>query len=177
MRQLAGHHGCVNALGWSTNGERLVSGSDDLHLCVWNPEEKTQTPQLRFRTGIKRYFILHPQLCMNMHPQLSVLPCPSFQMPSGHRQNIFQTKFLPYSSDREIVTTSRDGDVRLTTLDNCGLPVRFDETSPTRLLAKHTASAHKLCFIPPTQVIFSCGEDGQVCGRSQTSGRRKRLLV
>jgi len=130
MRQLAGHHGCVNALGWSTNGERLVSGSDDLHLCVWNPEEKTQTPKLRFRTG--------------------------------HRQNIFQTKFLPHSSDRTIVTTSRDGEVRLTILDNCGAPIPFDETNPTRVLAKHDASAHKLCFIPQTQVILSCGEDGKV---------------
>ena len=32
---LSGHSGCVNALSWSEDGQRLVSGSDDFRLCVW----------------------------------------------------------------------------------------------------------------------------------------------
>lgn len=32
---LSGHAGCVNALSWSEDGQRLVSGSDDFRLCVW----------------------------------------------------------------------------------------------------------------------------------------------
>ena len=32
---------------------------------------------------------------------------------SGHTSNVFQSKFLPYSGDTLIATTSRDGQVRL----------------------------------------------------------------
>lgn len=46
--------------------------------------------------------------------------------------------------------------------DNTGVPVRHSAQSPTRLLGKHEDSAHKLAFIPQTQVILSCGEDGLV---------------
>ncbi|KAL7747919.1 DDB1- and CUL4-associated factor 6 [Sorochytrium milnesiophthora] len=34
-RKLTGHHGCVNTLSWSDNGEWLLSGSDDRHLHIW----------------------------------------------------------------------------------------------------------------------------------------------
>ena len=39
---------------------------------------------------------------------------------SGHRANIFQSKFLPNSSNMKIVTTGRDGEVRLAQLDETG---------------------------------------------------------
>ena len=39
---------------------------------------------------------------------------------SGHRANIFQSKFLPNSSSMKIVTTGRDGEVRLAQLDETG---------------------------------------------------------
>ena len=35
--QLIGHEGCVNCVQWSDNGELLASGSDDLHVIVWDP--------------------------------------------------------------------------------------------------------------------------------------------
>ena len=38
----------------------------------------------------------------------------SFQ--SGHTSNVFQSKFLPLTGDTHIVTTSRDGQVRLAEL-------------------------------------------------------------
>ena len=32
---------------------------------------------------------------------------------SGHKSNVFQTKFLDLNGDRHIISTSRDGQVRL----------------------------------------------------------------
>ena len=33
-QSLVGHSGCVNALSWSEDGARIVSGSDDFRLCI-----------------------------------------------------------------------------------------------------------------------------------------------
>ncbi len=35
-RCLEGHLGCVNTLSFSPNGELLLSGSDDLRICLWD---------------------------------------------------------------------------------------------------------------------------------------------
>lgn len=35
-RKLANHEGCVNTVAFNPTGERLVSGSDDLHINVWD---------------------------------------------------------------------------------------------------------------------------------------------
>ena len=39
---------------------------------------------------------------------------------SGHTSNVFQSKFLPLTGDTHIVTTSRDGQVRLAELSETG---------------------------------------------------------
>lgn len=36
-KQLVAHDGCVNCVQWSEDGELLASGSDDLHVIVWDP--------------------------------------------------------------------------------------------------------------------------------------------
>lgn len=35
-RKLDKHEGCVNTVSFTQDGERLVSGSDDLYVNVWN---------------------------------------------------------------------------------------------------------------------------------------------
>lgn len=35
-KTLRGHEGCVNCLQWNTGGTLLASGSDDLHIRIWN---------------------------------------------------------------------------------------------------------------------------------------------
>ncbi|XP_046437062.1 WD and tetratricopeptide repeats protein 1-like [Daphnia pulex] len=35
--ELTGHGGCVNCLEWNSDGSILASGSDDLHIILWNP--------------------------------------------------------------------------------------------------------------------------------------------
>ncbi|CAG5126463.1 unnamed protein product [Candidula unifasciata] len=36
-KELEGHGGCVNCLEWNERGSILVSGSDDLHVILWDP--------------------------------------------------------------------------------------------------------------------------------------------
>ena len=35
-RKLANHEGCVNTVAFNPTGDRLVSGSDDLHINIWD---------------------------------------------------------------------------------------------------------------------------------------------
>eukprot|EP01122_Echinamoeba_exundans_P001416 TRINITY_DN1147_c0_g1_i1.p1 TRINITY_DN1147_c0_g1~~TRINITY_DN1147_c0_g1_i1.p1 ORF type:complete len:618 (-),score=103.64 TRINITY_DN1147_c0_g1_i1:53-1906(-) len=49
-RVLKAHTGCVNTVGWSENGELLISGSDDTSLCIWNYHENGALKQ-QFATG------------------------------------------------------------------------------------------------------------------------------
>ncbi|KAF8796559.1 DDB1- and CUL4-associated factor 8-like [Argiope bruennichi] len=49
MYKMKKHDGCVNALNFNTTGTRLVSGSDDLHVIVWN--WTISEPVLEYRSG------------------------------------------------------------------------------------------------------------------------------
>ncbi|XP_010646524.1 uncharacterized protein LOC100251996 isoform X2 [Vitis vinifera] len=75
---------------------------------------------------------------------------------SGHINNVFQAKFMPYTDDRSIVTCAADGQVRRAQILESG---RVETT----LLAKHQGRAHKLAIEPGSPYIFyTCGEDGLV---------------
>ncbi|XP_031123351.1 DDB1- and CUL4-associated factor 8 [Ipomoea triloba] len=76
--------------------------------------------------------------------------------PSGHLDNIFQAKFMPFTDDRKIVTASADGQVRL------GQVLENGEVD-TKRLGKHQGRVHSLAVEPGSPYIFySCGEDGFV---------------
>jgi len=51
MTELTGHTGCVNALGWSSDDQFIVSGSDDKCINLYNALGKDRTPRSRFFTG------------------------------------------------------------------------------------------------------------------------------
>ncbi|XP_061352042.1 uncharacterized protein LOC133297011 [Gastrolobium bilobum] len=79
-----------------------------------------------------------------------------FGYPSGHSDNIFQTKIMPFTDDCRIVTSAGDGQVRL------GL-VQEDGRVDTTLLGKHHGSVYKLAVEPGSpHILYSCGEDGFV---------------
>ncbi|KAL4592225.1 hypothetical protein LXL04_005213 [Taraxacum kok-saghyz] len=76
--------------------------------------------------------------------------------PSGHVDNIFQAKIMPFTDDRTIVTSAADGQVRLGQIAENGKP-------HTKKLGKHHGRVHKLAVEPGSPHIFySCGEDGLV---------------
>ncbi len=79
------------------------------------------------------------------------------QYESGHKSNVFQTKFVPYSGDTQIVTCARDGQIRLALISSDGTHIG------TKRLAKHADSCHKLSIEYDSSNLFlSCGEDGVV---------------
>ncbi|CAA7020699.1 unnamed protein product [Microthlaspi erraticum] len=75
---------------------------------------------------------------------------------SGHSDNIFQAKFMPFSDDRSIVTSAADGQVRFSQILECG-------KVETCMLGKHQGQVHSLAVEPGNPFTFyTCGEDGVV---------------
>ena len=95
------------------------------------------------------------------------------QFNSGHKANVFQSKFLP--GDLLITSCSRDGQVAKIPLINLSrnhsphFKVRLAELSvtgslrSTKKLAQHRGPAHKMTLLPDSPyIVLSAGEDGQV---------------
>lgn len=77
-----------------------------------------------------------------------------FAFDSGHRSNVFQCKFMPYTGDCHLVSCARDGQVRLAELSSTGA------CRVTKKLAHHRGAAHKLALLSgSSHVFYSCGED------------------
>lgn len=90
---------------------------------------------------------------------------------SGHHNNVFQAKFMPYTDDRSIVTCAADGQVRLAQILESG-------KVETKLLAKHHERAHKLTIEPgSSHVFYTCGEDGLVQHIDLRSGAATSLFT
>ena len=73
------HDGCVNTAAWNTCGDLLCTGSDDRRAKIW-------------RT----------------HYDFSQLE-EGGDVATGHQANIFHCSFVPYASDRQILTCAADG--------------------------------------------------------------------
>ncbi|KAK4440786.1 DDB1- and CUL4-associated factor 8 [Sesamum alatum] len=79
-----------------------------------------------------------------------------FSYPSGHLDNIFQARIMPFTDDRKIVTSSADCQVRLSQVLENG-------SVETKRLSKHQGRVHRLAVEPGSPYVFySCGEDGFV---------------
>ncbi|KAK0603559.1 hypothetical protein LWI29_006266 [Acer saccharum] len=80
----------------------------------------------------------------------------SFSYSSGHLDNIFQIRIMPFTDDQNIVTSSADGQVRL------GQVLEGGQVE-TKRLGKHQGRVHKLAVEPGCpHILYSCGEDGFV---------------
>ncbi len=75
---------------------------------------------------------------------------------SGHNNNVFQAKAMPFSNERVIVTCAADGQVRVSEMKD-------DGEVHTRGLMQHRGRAHKLAIDPNSpNLVLSTGEDGYV---------------
>ncbi|WRX34264.1 WD40 repeat - like 10, partial [Theobroma cacao] len=75
---------------------------------------------------------------------------------SGHLDNIFHARIIPFADEKKIVTSPADGQVRLGEILENG-QVR------TRKLGEHQGRVHNLAVDPGSPHIFySSGEDGLV---------------
>ncbi|CAK9170181.1 unnamed protein product [Ilex paraguariensis] len=76
--------------------------------------------------------------------------------PSGHLDNVFQARIMPFTDDCKIVSAAADGQVRLGQLSENG-------QVETKRLGKHQGRVHKLAVEPGSPYIFySSGKDGFV---------------
>ena len=82
----------MNAIAYNQEGSLLASGSDDLCIKLWKPEQAAS-----------------PAACAE-----------EFSYNSGHGSNVFQAKFLPHANSSTIVSAARDGQVRIGYLDASG---------------------------------------------------------
>ncbi|CAN6307011.1 unnamed protein product [Urochloa humidicola] len=76
--------------------------------------------------------------------------------PSGHQENVFHARVMPFTDDKTIVTVAADGQVRVGRLKEGG-------EVTTKLIGEHDSRVHKMAIEPGSPYIFySCGEDGLV---------------
>ncbi|CAL5378055.1 unnamed protein product [Camellia sinensis] len=74
---------------------------------------------------------------------------------SGHNDNVFQAKFMPYTESQSLVTCAADGQVRHAQIQRGQVE--------TTLLGKHHGRAHKLAVeLGSPHIFYTCGEDGLV---------------
>ncbi|KAI8016064.1 DDB1- and CUL4-associated factor 8 [Camellia lanceoleosa] len=93
-----------------------------------------------------------------------------FSYPSGHLDNIFQVRIMPFTDDRKIVTSSADGQVGL------GQVLENSEVE-TKRLGKHEGRVHNLAVEPGSPYIFySCGEDGFIQHFDLRSNSARKLF-
>ncbi|KAL0422944.1 UNVERIFIED_CONTAM: Serine/threonine-protein kinase ATR [Sesamum latifolium] len=95
---------------------------------------------------------------------------PRLSFHSGHQNNVFQAKIMPYTDDQSIVTCAADGQVRHAQIRDSGVV--------TKVLAKHHGRVHKLAVEPGSPHIFyTCGEDGLVLHIDLRTGSATRLFT
>lgn len=76
---------------------------------------------------------------------------------TGHRNNVFQAKFLPNCGDSTLATCARDGQVRIAQLPAISL------SRVSRRVAQHRGACHKVALEPDSPVKFlTAGEDAVV---------------
>ncbi|GJN08209.1 hypothetical protein PR202_ga26105 [Eleusine coracana subsp. coracana] len=76
--------------------------------------------------------------------------------PSGHQENVFHARVMPFTDDSSIVTVAADGQVRVGQLKEGGEVI-------TKQIGEHADRVHKLAIEPGSPYVFySCGEDGLI---------------
>lgn len=97
---------------------------------------------------------------------------PALYYDSGHRSNVFQAKFMPFSGDCHVVSCARDGQIRLAELSLTGV------CKNTKKLAQHKGAAHKLALEHDSPHVFlSCGEDALVYGVDLREEKPNKLAL
>ncbi|XP_072982926.1 uncharacterized protein [Typha latifolia] len=91
--------------------------------------------------------------------------------PSGHLENVFQARIMPFTDDRTIISSAADGQVRVGQITDNG-------DVSTKELGTHLGRVHKLAIEPGSPHIFySCGEDGLVQHFDLRSDRSTKLFI
>lgn len=91
---------------------------------------------------------------------------------SGHRSNVFQVKFMPLGGDSLLVSSARDGQIRLAELSSTGV------CKNTKKLAQHHGAAHKLALeVDCPHAFLSCAEDAVVFEVDLRESKPEKILT
>ncbi|XP_044767555.1 DDB1- and CUL4-associated factor 8-like [Neomonachus schauinslandi] len=97
---------------------------------------------------------------------------PVLQFASGHKNNVFQAKFLPNCGDSTMAMCARDGQVRIAELS--ALP----HCKNTKRVAQHRGASHKLALEPDSPFKFlTSGEDAVVFAIDLRQGQPASRVV
>ena len=111
---LSGHRGCVNSVLFSWDGQRIYTGSDDMHIHIYDTYISG--------CGLERS------------------PKPHCRIKTKHHNNIFYCKDLPATNGGKLVTCAADGKVCLQTLEDGG---RYESLLLARHLGRaHRLAVH-----------------------------------
>lgn len=91
---------------------------------------------------------------------------------SGHRGNVFQSKFVDNGSTSNsfhLITSARDGQVR-------SMQVSPDGTATDRILTRHSNDAVHKIVMPDANEVLTAGEDGCVMRSDLRDNKSERLL-
>ncbi|KAH8365574.1 hypothetical protein KR093_002042 [Drosophila rubida] len=159
-------HNITNRIGWRgghTSGTAFIQGYYGSRQVV---ERMTLTENMSFHLGCVNSlnFNRSGDLLCSGSDDLSIIVWdwasgkPRHRIRSGHTLNIFQTKFLDSAGCLDIVSSSRDGQVRRAVIPPSGA----SKVKPTRLY-NHSEAVHKLVVVPQSRFeVMSAGEDSAV---------------
>ncbi|KAJ4753949.1 DDB1-and CUL4-associated factor 8 [Rhynchospora pubera] len=75
---------------------------------------------------------------------------------SGHSENVFQARIMPFSDDCTVISSAADGQVRVG-------KIKEDCEVSTKQIGSHRGRVRKIAIEPgSSHVFYSCGEDGLV---------------
>ncbi|KAM8895907.1 DDB1- and CUL4-associated factor 8-like [Lycaon pictus] len=97
---------------------------------------------------------------------------PVLEFMSGHKNNVFQAKFLPNCGDSTLAMCARDGQVRIAELS------AIPHCKNTKRVAQHRGASHKLALEPDSPFKFlTSGEDAVVFAIDLRQGRPASRVV
>ena len=109
-----GHSSTVNALDWSSDGEVLLSGSDDCRVKLWSAESGKAVQSfdsVSLCTSCQLQCLMLPYSQAAIVGHAIQLSSKVFCQTQGHTSSIYVTKFMPNTGNEQIITSAADRQV------------------------------------------------------------------
>eukprot|EP00124_Ichthyophonus_hoferi_P003308 Ihof_evm1s280 gene=Ihof_evmTU1s280 len=169
---LDGHDGCVNTINWNATGTKLISGSDDCQICLWDYPNKT--PTHKWRSGhTSNIFCTRFMPATNDETVISCARDTSVRIHTITPASAINTRSYFCHADEvkkvaveadnphTFLTCSEDGTVRLFDLrakHDCS-PTEIGPTSPclSNVVVKIDSEIFSISINPSTPSLFAIG--------------------
>ncbi|KAI8871317.1 WD40 repeat-like protein [Ramicandelaber brevisporus] len=165
---LEGHNGCVNSLWWSTyNPNLLLSGSDDTKLVFWRlNDDELSLNEEDGEDGYEYDGNGNGNGNGNSVNGGDELLSEVYRIDTGHSANIFCARFMPYTSDRTVVSCARDGTIRVFDIEYASSADRLNgiktRHKSNKVIGCHRSSVTRVVPDDNPYTFLSTSEDGKV---------------